>query len=55
MKTNIKTNIKKVAALMLAILSLIALISIMPEHSRAYTAPQAETGHVELIAQNSDI
>lgn len=33
MKSDIKTNIRKVATLMLALLGLVTLLSLMPEHN----------------------
>lgn len=51
MKSNMNTNIKKIASLTLAVLSLAVLVSLLPEHSRAYTASNVETAGPQLIAQ----
>ena len=52
MKSNMKTNIKKVAILMLAVLSLAALLSLMPEHSHAYDTAQAKAQQKMAVLTN---
>lgn len=52
MKSNMKNNIKKIATLTLAVLSLAALLSLMPEHSRAYHTAQAKSHQTVAALQN---
>jgi len=51
MNSNLKYNVKKAATLLLALLSLAALISIMPEHNGTHIETQSEVSHTEIIAQ----
>ena len=51
MKTNMKSNLRKILGLMLAILGLATVLSIMPEHSRAYTASHADTTSQTALVQ----
>ena len=51
MNSNMKFNIKKATTLMLALLSLAALISIMPEHNSTYIEAQSEASHTKILAQ----